>query len=126
MREGLRELCLDALQERGRDLHDVILDVGKQLPMIVAEEIENGLGCAPRPGSCLDDPDFVAPLVLLVELVRALDVVCDGHPVVRLENFAGRQPGIGRILLCEFALIVVVADEGFEVEGRLELAHLKV
>ena len=94
--------------------------------MVIAEKVKDRFGSAPRPCSRLDYPNFIALFLLLVELVGALDVVRNGHPVVGLENFAGREPSIGRILLCQLALVVVVADEGFEVEGRLELAHLEV
>jgi hypothetical protein len=59
-------------------------------------------------------------------LVRGLEVAGDGHAVVGFEDLAGGEPGVGRVLVGELALVVVVTDEVAEVDGGAQLAHLEV
>lgn len=66
MWEGLCEFRLNALQKGGRDLHDIIFNVGKKLPVVIAKEVEDGFCSAPRPCSCFDYSDFITLFVLLV------------------------------------------------------------
>jgi hypothetical protein len=124
---GLRQLLVDSLAEGGGDLHDCVLQLRQEFPVEVAEEVKDGLhGCA-RAGAGLDYSDFGLGADRRVEaLVCGFEVAGDGHAVVGFEYFAGSEPGVGRVLLGQFLLVVVVADEAFEVDGGLEFSHLEV
>jgi hypothetical protein len=54
------------------------------------------------------------------------DVLGDCHSVVRLEYFARGEPCVFGVLLNQLALVIIKADELFEIDGRLELANLVV
>lgn len=55
-----------------------------------------------------------------------VDVVADSHAVVWFEYLGRSKPGIGRIVFGKLFDVVGVPDEGFEIEGLLELANLDV
>ena len=95
--------------------------------MVVAKEVEDGLGCTSSACSCLHYPYFVlGALLAKISLVGGFEVVGDGHAVVGFEYLAGGEPGVGGVLLGQFPLVVVVADEVFEVDGGVELADLEI
>ena len=95
--------------------------------MVVAKEVEDGLGCTSSACSCLHYPYFVLGTFLAeISLVGCFEVVGDGHAVVWFEYFAGGEPGMGGVLLGKFALVVIVAYKIFKVDGGLELANLEI
>ena len=95
--------------------------------MVVAKEVEDGLGCTSSACSRLHYPYFVFRTFLAeISLVCSFEVVSDGHAVVWFKYLAGGEPGVGWVLLGKFTLVVVVADEIFEVDGAVELANLEI
>lgn len=94
--------------------------------MIVAEEVESGLGGAACACTSLNYSYLISFLYLLIVFMGCLKIRSDGHAIVRLEDFARSQPCIGRVLFSQLALVIIIAYEFFEVERGFELSDLEV
>lgn len=94
---------------------------------MILKIVEDGFGCASCSGPCFHNPDGARPWVLhQIPLFGLHDVVGQRHAVVGLEYLGGGQPRIFGVSFEKLLLVVVEADQGFEVDGRCELTNLEV
>jgi hypothetical protein len=74
----------------------------------------------------LDYLQFLGCWVRVITLMGSLEVTGNCHPVIGLEYLAGGQPGIGRVLLGQLPLIIIVPNQRLEIYGRLEFPDLEI
>lgn len=98
-----------------------------ELSLVAPKVVEYGFCSRPQPSAHLHNVDLLLlPAFLLVSLMGLEDVVSDCHPVVRLEDLAGRQPGVLRVSCHQGFLVVVLPNHLLERQRRFHLADLEV
>jgi hypothetical protein len=92
----------------------------------ISEVVNYRLCCTASTRPSLDYLQFLGCWVRVVTLMGSLEVTGNCHPVIGLEYLAGGQPGIGRVLLGQLPLIIIVPNQRLEIDGRLEFPDLEI
>lgn len=116
IRKRCLQLFLHMIAQCRRYFYNVVLNIFKYLFLKILE-IEQYWLCST---SCTGSSFYYSYWIFawryfFISSLCLVNIVCNGHTIVRLEYLRGSQPSIFRISLKKLLLIIIKANQSFEV-----------